>query len=178
MDYEVENIKSEGLNYCSEESINNKIDNLFKHSIINAYEHNLLQNNNVINDVEQFRVRKHKLYFVFGNQDIRCLTDNLSVLDPFLLNYGGEAIYRYFDRALGNKKELLEKLNSLSKPYIVISKFKTQELKERFGEQLFEAIIIHYIEQESNKISNEFYSSQTSVSCLEVVEVDENSILE
>lgn len=180
MDYEVEDIKAEGLNCCSEESINNKINNLFKRSIINDYEHNLLQSNNVINDAEQFRVRKHKLYFIFGYQDIRCSTANLSALDPFLLNYGGEAIYRYFDRETGNspKKELLEKLNSLSKPYIVISKFKTQELEERFGDQLFDTIMMKYIENVPNKISNEFYTLKTNVSCLDVIEVDENSILE
>lgn len=61
MDYEVEDIKTEGLNYCSEESINNRIDNLFKHNLINNSERNLLQNNNAINNAKQFRVRKHKL---------------------------------------------------------------------------------------------------------------------
>lgn len=180
MDYEVENVKTEGLKIFSKDNISNKIDDLYKHNIINESERNLLQINYKTNHVKQIDVTKNRLYFVFGHQDIRCSTDNMSVLHPFLLNYGGEAIFKCFDRELDGspKKELLNKLNSLSKPYIVISKTKILQLWERYGEQLFDLIIKHYIENQPNKIYNEFNTSQTNVSCLEIVEVDENSILE
>lgn len=173
MDYEVDNIQREGLENCTEEFIRLKIDNLLNHKFINKTEYELVISSNFLNVKKQKPLRENRLYFIFGNQDIRYVEDNQSVIWTFLSNYGGEVIHRGLE-SIGNET-LISKLNKNSKPYLVICKMKMSILKEQFDYRLFDTFIKPYINKEMDVIKNEFYIFDNCVDCVDVVELDDSS---
>lgn len=173
MNYEADNIQQEGLENCSEEAIRLKIDNLLNHKLINKTEYELIISSNFLNVERQKLLRENRLYFIFGNQDIRYVEDNSSAIWTFLSNYGGEVIHLGL-ASIGNET-LISKLNKNSKPYLVICKMKMSILKEQFEYCLFNTFIKSYFDKKVDKIENEFYVCGNCVDCVDIVELDDSS---
>ena len=173
MNYEVDNIQREGLKNCSKEAIRLKIENLLNHKLINKTEYELIISSNFLNVERQKLLRENRLYFIFGNQDIRYVEVNRSDIWTFLSNYGGEVIHRGLE-SIGNET-LISKLNKNSKPYLVICKMKMSILKEQFEYCLFNTFIKSYFDKKVDKIENEFYICGNCVDCVDIVELDDSS---
>lgn len=119
MDYEIEEIKKNGMRILNNNLIKEKIYNLYKNKIINLREYNILLNKikNFIN-YNQDNVNSNFNRIFFSNYDYGHMENNINQL---IQKWGGEFIYRRYDDDKNYNKNSLEiKLTRISKPYIII----------------------------------------------------------
>lgn len=171
MPFEVENIKNNGLSIIDETFLKFKINNLFHRDIINSEELEIINKTNFLNYGKQRIARENKLYFICGNQDIRYTEDNTSDIYLFYNNYGGEVIFKGL--YIENPK-LLEKLNGISKPYIIICSMPLNDIKDKIR-FFIEKLIINYHKGEFYNIKIEFYIDKNFCKVLDVMESDDQT---
>lgn len=173
VDYEVEDIKQNGLATSTEDLINKKIDLLKRNSLINDEERDILKKINLLNKPEQKKIRENKINFCYGKQKINLHKDNNSSLYNFYANYGGEIINFGL---LKENKDLQQKLNKLSKPYLIICSIKLCNIEDAVRSWAPE-LIEYFYKKGCNEINKQFSITSNYSKVLDIIEIDENSVL-
>ena len=170
MDYEVDNIRRNGLKLSSKDFIKQKIDDLYQNKIISKNEYDIINEKNLLKSKEQIIKRENQIWAAIGSQDFRYIEGDNSV-DPsgfynLLYNYGGEIIYK----GIINNKELLNKLRSNSKPYFIIILAESSMICDNIY-TLGEKIIKFYFKK-TDRINNDILcKDESEISILDIVSV-------
>lgn len=174
VNYEVEDIKQNGLMISTEDFINKKIDLLKKNSLINDEERDILKKINLLNKPEQKKIRENKINFCYGKQIINLDKDNNLSLYNFYANYGGEIIFKGL---LKKYDDLQQKLNEISKPYLIICSIKLcniENVVESWGPELIE----YFYKKGCNEINKQFSITSNYSKLLDIIEINDNSVLD
>ena len=145
---EIINIKENGLTPFNSESVkSDKLKNLLKNGYIDKQDFDSLCKSNLLNTS---KYRENHVHFVSGSTDFSCSNKNKNNLEEFLMNYGGEVIYR-----CKNNDEIKIKLNKNSFPCFCILKLNESYFKDYYS-CLSENIIKSFSNNTLNSLELQF----------------------
>ena len=165
-DKEKDRICKYGLKTSSKGNLLNRIENLLKDGYIDENEARFLKEHNLL--IKQDNMRENQLWVTLGNVNISYTID--SGLFNFYNNYGGEIQYFCIENS-----QLGDKLNKLSKPYLIVLKLNPTQIVEYGLAILVDNIFNRITFEDSQQVEYEFYTTKQNVLVEGIIEIDTNS---
>lgn len=165
-DKEKDRIYKYGLKTSSKDNLLDRIQNLLNDGYIDEKESEFLKEHHLL--IKQDNMRENQLWVTLGNVNISYSVD--SGLFNFYDNYGGEIQYFCIENsALGDK------LNNLSKPYLIVLKLYPTQIVEYGLSILIDNIFNRINFENSEQVEYEFYTDEKNVLIEDMIEIDINS---
>ena len=165
-DKEKDRIYKYGLKTSSKDNLLDRIQNLLNDGYIDEKESEFLKEHHLL--IKQDNMRENQLWVTLGNVNISYSVD--SGLFNFYDNYGGEIQYFCIENsALGDK------LNNLSKPYLIVLKLYPTQIVEYGLSILLDNIFNRINFENSEQVEYEFYTDEKNVLIEDMIEIDINS---
>lgn len=167
-DKEKDRILKYGLKTSSKDNLLDRIQNLLNDYYIDEKESEFLKKHHLL--INQDNMRENQLWVTLGNVNISYSVD--SGLFNFYDNYGGEIQYFCIENS-----QLGDKLNDLSKPYLIILKLFPTQIVEYGLRILIDNIFNRIKFKNSEEVEGEFFTNEKNVLVEDIIEVDVNSTI-
>lgn len=165
-DKEKNRILKFGLTTSSKDNLFNRIQNLLNDGYIDKNEFEFLKKHNLL--IKPDNMRENQIWVTLGNVNISYSLD--SDLFSIYNNYGGEIQYSCIEKSLlGNK------LNSLSKPFLVILKLYPTQIVKYGLSGLVDNIFSNVEFNNSEDVDYEFFTTEGIVPIEDIIQIDGDS---